>query len=75
MPPSELEWCTTQELIQELIRRRTFLGVVVHSEPDLKAEQWSGERVFTVHHNANLGAAEAGRLLEVIAGHMERLHG
>ncbi len=75
MPPSELELYSTRELIQELMRRQTFLGVVVHSEPELRTGPWSGERVFTVHLNSNMGAAEAGRLLEVIAGRMERAHG
>jgi len=74
MAPSDLELYTTPELIQELMRRRTFLGLVIHSEPELRAEQWSGERVFTVHLNDNLEAAEAGRLLDVLAEHMERLH-
>ena len=72
MEPSELELYTTQELIAELMSRKTFLGVVVHSGQELKAGQWSGEGVFKVHYNANLGATEAGRLLEVIAQHVER---
>ena len=74
MPPSDLELHTTQELIEELMRRKTFLGVVVHSPQGLKGGGWTGERVFTVHHNANLGPDEAGRLLDVVAEHL-RLHG
>jgi hypothetical protein len=70
--PSELELYTTQELIAELMRRKTFLGVVVHSEEQLKAGPWTGERVFKVHHTANLNASEAGRLLEVVTQHVER---
>jgi hypothetical protein len=68
--PSDLELYTAQELIAELMRRETFLGVVVHSEQELRAGSWSGERVFKVHYNANLGTAEVGRLLEVVAQHV-----
>jgi hypothetical protein len=70
--PSDLELYTSQELIAELMRRQTFLGVVVHAEQELKAGPWTGERLFKVHHNANLDAAEAGRLLQVVARHVER---
>ncbi len=72
--PSDLELHTTQELIEELMRRKTFLGVVVHSPQELKGTGWSGERVFSVHHNGNLQADEAGRLLDVVAEHL-RLNG
>jgi len=70
--PSDLELYTAQELIAELMRRKTFLGVVVHSEEELKADWWSGERLFKVHHNANLTATEAGRLLDLVAQHVDR---
>jgi len=72
--PSDLELYTTRELIDELMRRKTFLGVVVHSREELKSPDWAGERVFSVHFNGNLGAAEAGRLLEAVAGNMDRTY-
>jgi hypothetical protein len=71
MPPSPLELYTTKELIDELVRRQTFLGVIVHAEQELK-HPWTGERTFQVHFNSNLDAAQAGRLLDVISGYMER---
>lgn len=68
MSPSDLELYTTEELIRELVRRRTFLGVVVHSAREYKDQQdWRGQRTFRVHHNSNLGTEEAGRLLEAVA--------
>jgi hypothetical protein len=70
--PSDLELYTTQELIAELMRRKTFLGVIVHSEEEIKAGPWTGERLFKVHHNANLDTAEAARLLEIVAERVER---
>jgi hypothetical protein len=69
-----LELYPTTELIQELLRRKTFLGVIVHSEEELKGE-WTGQRTFTVHFNANLDSAQAGRLLDVVAGYMEQTGG
>ena len=70
MFPTELELCTTQQLVDELLKRRTFLGVVVHSEQELKSENWAGERVFKVQHNSNLHSEEVGRLLDAVASYM-----
>ena len=64
---NDLELFSTRELIAELMRRRTFLGVVVHSETELKERSWNDERVFKVHFNGNLDSFEAGRLLESVA--------
>jgi hypothetical protein len=74
MQARDLELYATRELIDELMRRRTFLGVVIHAEQELKTREWTGERVFTVHVNGNLPLEEAGRLLDVIAAHVDRLH-
>src|SRR5436190_1642321 len=40
MPFGALELYTTRELIEELMRRTTFLGVVVHSEEELRNGAW-----------------------------------
>lgn len=72
MEPSELALFTTRELIEELTRRTTFLGVVVHSEKDYRAPSWGPERVFKVQFNSNLSAPQAGRLLGTIAEHLDR---
>jgi hypothetical protein len=72
MQPSELAFFTTRELIEELMSRKTFLGVVVHSESELKSDRWADEQVFNVHLNENLDAARASRLLDVVAGYMDR---
>jgi hypothetical protein len=67
MESTGLEFYTVTELIAELMRRRTFLGVVVHSEEELKNGDWGEERTFKVHYNSNLDVLEAGRLLDAIA--------
>ncbi len=72
MEASDLELYTAQELIAELMRRKTFLGIVVHADQDCKAERWSGEGLFKVHYNGNLDAAEAGRLLDRIGEYIGR---
>lgn len=69
---SELEFCTTQELIDELMRRRTFLGVVVQADGDHRGGGWDDEKLFRVRFNENLSPEEVARLLGVIAGHLER---
>lgn len=72
MSALDLELFTTKELVAELMRRKTFLGVVVHSDQELRTPTWDGERTFRVHHNDNLSPEEAGRLLDVVAEYMER---
>jgi len=67
MTPRDLELFATQDLIDELLRRTTFQGVVIHAVDDAKNRHWAGERLFAVRHNANLDTEEAGRLLEVIS--------
>jgi hypothetical protein len=57
---------TTRELINELMRRKTFLGVVIHSEKELRGE-WPGEGMFQVHFNSNLDPVQVSRLLDAIA--------
>jgi hypothetical protein len=67
----DLELHSTKELIDELLRRKTFLGVVVHSETELRGE-WQDEHVFRVHFNSNLTKAETSRLLDVVAESIDR---
>ena len=69
---SDLAFHTTQELIDELLRRKTFLGVVIRSEQEYRCGDWGDERIFKVHFNENLNAAQAGRLLDVVASHLSR---
>jgi hypothetical protein len=70
MSATDLSFCTSKELIDELMRRTTFLGVVVHAEEELRGE-WKGDRMFNVRFNANMDANQASRLLDVVAEHMD----
>ena len=70
MKPSDLEFFSTEELIDELMRRTTFQGVIVHARDEAKERQWNGERVFRVRLNDNLDPEEAGRLLDVVSRHI-----
>jgi hypothetical protein len=72
MQSSDLELYTTKDLVDELMRRKTFLGVVVHSEEELKEKSWTGERVFKVHFNSNLDSEQACRLLDAITDYMDQ---
>lgn len=72
MTPGDLELFTTSELIEELVRRTTFLGVIVHSPDDARAPWTRGERNFRVHYNSNLDQEETCRLLSVISEQMDR---
>jgi hypothetical protein len=68
--PGELELFSTEELVEELLRRTTFQGVIVHARDEAKSRHWSGERVFRVRINQNLAPEEAGRLLDVVSQHI-----
>ncbi|MGN6136674.1 MAG: hypothetical protein ACTHOU_19500 [Aureliella sp.] len=70
MDPNDLGLFTTQELIAELMRRRTFMGVVVHSSEEARGQDWEPERTFKVHFNHNLDTLCASRLLDAVAEHM-----
>lgn len=74
MESSELAFFTTQELIAELMRRQTFLGVVVNSQEEWKGDAWGDERTFEVHLNSNLDTAEASRLLSRVSDFMGLYH-
>ena len=67
---SELAFHTTQELIDELMRRQTFCGVVIHAEDEQRRRTWSSERNFKVHFNQNLDSDRVSRLLDVVAEYM-----
>lgn len=70
MEAGELAFFSTEELVDELVRRTTFLGVVVHSETDWKGDAWGQERTFKVQFNSNLDTAEASRLLGRVAEYL-----
>jgi hypothetical protein len=67
MNAGELELIATHDLINELLRRKTFQGVIVHAADEAKTPHWTGERLFAVRHNANFDTEEAGRLLDVVS--------
>lgn len=65
-----LAFFTSQELIEELMRRKTFLGVVIHSVEEHKQEAWD-ERTFKMHFNENLDLGRASRLLDTVAEYID----
>ncbi len=67
MNTDQLELFATRDLIDELLRRTTFQGVIIHALDGAKNRHWTGERMFAVHHNANLETEEASRLLDVVS--------
>ena len=67
MDPADLELYSTAALVEELLRRTTFQGVIVHSQDEARNRDWSGERIFRVRHNANFDVEQVGRLLDVVS--------
>ena len=66
MQVTDLELYTTKELVGELMRRKTFLGVVVHSEEDHKDRRWMGEKVFPSHPAGEWNAQSAAELAAIL---------
>jgi hypothetical protein len=64
---TELGFFTCQQLIEELMRRKTFLGVVIRCDDDFKGQPWHNEKTFRVHFNSNLNAVEVSRLLDRVS--------
>ncbi|WP_165225848.1 hypothetical protein [Aquisphaera insulae] len=73
MNPGDLDFFSTRDLIDELLRRTTFQGVIIHAKQEVRTPSWQGERVFSVRHSANLDAGEAGRLMDVVRPHLPTL--
>jgi len=69
MQSTDLAFCTSDELIRELVARNTFYGCIIQSAEDHKHDQWD-ERTFRVHFNQNLDRECTGRLLDRIAEHL-----
>ncbi len=67
----DLAFCTTAELIDELLSRHTFLGVIVHAAETYRGSPWQGDKQFKVHFNDNLSPPEAARLLATVSDHMD----
>lgn len=65
---SDLELYTSEELIQELLTRTTFVGVIVRSENEAKGV--SGHRCFRVDSSANL---RFDQTLTILDGLVEQL--
>jgi hypothetical protein len=74
MNESDLALTTTKDLIGELMRRTTFMGIVVHAEPEWKGGPWNDQQTFRVHFNSNLSTPEATRLLDAIARQLDWNH-
>jgi hypothetical protein len=70
MTDRDLELFATEELIDELLRRTTLQGVIVHTREEARRQDWAGERMFSVRFNDNFETREAGRLLEVVSRHL-----
>jgi hypothetical protein len=72
MESDSLALFTVKDLVDELMRRRTFLGVILHSGHDCKNATWNGTHMFKVHYNSNLNAAEAAGLLSTVSEYIQQ---
>ena len=64
---NELAFYSSAELVDELLRRQSFLGVVVCAVGETRGRGWKGNKDFQVRFNDNLDAGSVRRLLNVVA--------
>ncbi len=68
---NNLELATTKELVDELLTRSTFQGIVIHATDAYKGGEWGNEKDFLIHMNDNLSNEERVRVLETFADHLK----
>ena len=71
MTVRELELFATEDLIEELLNRATFQGVVIHSRDAVGNQAEPDQRTFSVRFNRNFETAEVGRLLDVVSRRLD----
>jgi hypothetical protein len=67
MTTNELAFYSSTELVDELLRRQSFLGVIVHAVSETRGSDWKGNKDFQVRFNDNLDLDAVKRLLNVVA--------
>jgi hypothetical protein len=67
MTTNELAFYSSTDLVDELLRRQSFLGVIVHAVGETRGHGWKGDRDFQVRFNNNLNVDAVRRLLNVVA--------
>jgi hypothetical protein len=71
VPASELAFFSSAELVDELTRRQSFLGVILHAVGETRGRGWTGDRDFQVRFNdQNFSLEQACRLLGEVASRM-----
>ena len=66
--PSPLDLATTQQLIDELLKRPTFFGVIVHVETDVKTQRPRKGDPVAVKASPRLSKLGAAAVLNRAAG-------
>jgi hypothetical protein len=67
MTVRELELYATEDLIEELLGRSTFQGVVIHSRDAAGNHPEPDETTYSVRFNRNFQTEEVGRLLDILS--------
>ena len=69
----ELELYSSEQLIEELLNRSTFVGIVIRSEDEAKGV--SGHRYFRVDSSPNLRQEQTLVILDGLVGQMKETTG
>jgi hypothetical protein len=67
-----LDYCTTKELIEEIVQRQTFAGVILHSLQEAKGEQSLVHKGWDISYR-NLPESQVAELLQLAVEHFKQL--
>lgn len=65
-----IEFYTSEELVQELSKRNTFVGIIIHSEKEHKAEHSLHKHWHVV--SSNLTNEQALKLMNDVANYFQK---
>lgn len=71
MTVRDLELFATEELLEEILRRSSFQGVVIHAREAVGNGPAVSERAFRVCFNSNFETEEVGRLLDHVSRRLD----
>lgn len=69
----ELEFCTTEELVDELTKRTTFAGIVIRSENEARGSEIAIHQNWDITYSNGFSNKQVAELLEDAVGHFHQL--
>ena len=69
----DLELCSTDELVNELTRRTTFAGIIIHSEKECRGKEITIHQNWDITYSNGFSNRKVAELLEDAVAHFHQL--